>query len=225
MSAKLLDSIIISTAANCEYSVIWLHGLGASGHDFEPIVPELGLTENPGVRFVFPHAPVRPITVNGGASMPGWYDITSLDFGSREQDIVGVQTSAGQINALIEAEVGKGIPASNILLAGFSQGGAIALYTALTSTHKLGGIMALSTYLPIHEIALANMTEHAKSLPVFMAHGQHDDVIQIQHALTSRDILQNSGIAIEWHDYPMPHSVSAEEIADISLWLKHQFGR
>ncbi len=224
MSTKLLDFLHIETAENCQYSVIWLHGLGASGHDFEPIVPELHLPDTLGIRFVFPHAPVRPISINGGAPMPGWYDITSLDFGSREQDVSGVQESAAYINALIEAELERGIPASNIILAGFSQGGAIALYTALTSTHKLAGIMALSTYLPIQDIALPLITEHGKSLPVFMAHGQHDEVIQIQHAQQSRDILNDYGMSVEWHDYPMAHSVSGDEINDIAAWLKHQFG-
>lgn len=225
MSTKLLDCITIATSENCTHSVIWLHGLGASGHDFEPIVPELGLASESGVNFVFPHAPVRPITINGGAPMPGWYDITSLDFGSREQDVTGVQESAEHVNALIAAQIEQGIPAANIILAGFSQGGAIALYTALTSKHPLGGIMALSTYLPIQDIALAQITTHGKSLPVFMAHGQHDEVIQIQHARQSLDILQNHGMDIEWHDYPMPHSVSADEIADIAAWLKRQFGQ
>ncbi|MFK8081311.1 MAG: alpha/beta hydrolase [Granulosicoccus sp.] len=224
MSTKLLDSIEINTADQCEYSVIWLHGLGASGHDFEPVVPELNLLDRPGVRFVFPHAPVRPITVNGGAAMRGWYDITSMDFGNRQQDTAGVRDSADHINALIEAEIERGVSAGNILLAGFSQGGAIALFTALTSSHKLGGVMALSTYLPIQEAVLAELTEHGKQLPVFMAHGQFDDVIQIQHAEQSHTVLSEHGIEVEWHSYAMAHSVSTEEVADISAWLKRQFG-
>lgn len=224
MSTKLLDSIEISTAPLCEYSVIWLHGLGASGHDFEPIVPELSLLDRPGVRFIFPHAPVRPITVNGGAAMRGWYDITSMDFGERQQDTAGIRESTAHVNALIDAEIDRGIPAANILLAGFSQGGAIALFTALTSTHRLGGVMALSTYLPIQEAVQTELTEHAKQLPVFMAHGQFDDVIQIQHAEQSHTVLTEQGITVEWHSYAMAHSVSSEEVADMSTWLKRQFG-
>lgn len=224
MSTKLLDSIEIVTAEQCEYSVIWMHGLGASGHDFEPVVPELKLLDRPGVRFVFPHAPVRPITVNGGAAMRGWYDITSMDFGDRQQDTAGIRESAEHINALIDAEIDRGIPAANILLAGFSQGGAIALFTALTSAHKLGGVMALSTYLPIQEIVLAELTEHSKQLPVFMAHGQFDDVIQIQHAEQSHTVLNEQGFNVEWHSYAMAHSVSSEEVVDIATWLKRQFG-
>lgn len=224
MTQKLLDCIEITTAEQCEYTVIWLHGLGASGHDFEPIVPELQLLQRPGIRFLFPHAPVRPITINGGAAMRGWYDITSLDFGSREQDIKGIQESAEQVTALIEHEIRKGVAASNIILAGFSQGGAIALYTGLTGEHTLGGILALSTYLPIQELTLAALNQGLSSTPIFMAHGLQDDVIQIQHAEQSRQVLEQQQLALEWHAYSMPHSVSAEEVNDISNWLKRQFG-
>lgn len=224
MPQNLLESIEINTAEHCDYAVIWLHGLGASGNDFEPVVPELQLPASPGVRFVFPHAPVRPITINGGAVMRGWYDITSLDFGSRQQDHAGIKDSATHVNALIEAEIENGIAPQKIILAGFSQGGAIALYTGLTSSYELGGIMALSTYLPIQQETFAAITEHALKLPVFMAHGQFDDVIQIQHAEQSRDVMQEKGIAIEWHQYPMAHSVSAEQIRDIATWLKRQIG-
>jgi len=224
MSKKPLDCIRIATADQCQFSVIWLHGLGASGNDFEPIVPELHLGDSPGVRFVFPHAPVRPITVNGGATMPGWYDIDSLDFGSRQQDTAGIQESAEFINQLIELEIDSGIEPGNIVLAGFSQGGAVALYTALTTSHKIKGVMALSTYLPIQEITLDSLTEHGRQLPIFMAHGQHDDIIQIQHAQQSHQILTDNGVAVEWNDYPMAHSVNPQEIADIAAWLKRQLG-
>ncbi len=224
VSIKTLETIELETATTCQYSVIWLHGLGASGHDFEPIVPELGLGDTVGVRFIFPHAPVRPITINGGAPMPGWYDIDSLDFGQRKQDITGIEGSADQVNALIEAEIKRGIAASNIILAGFSQGGAIALFTALTRKHKLAGVMALSTYLPVQDRVVEHLSAHAAQLPVFMAHGQFDDVIQMQHAQQSHEKLTEMGLAVQWHDYPMAHSVSAEEIADISLWLKDQLG-
>ena len=220
MSTPLLDTIVIETAEHCDYSVIWLHGLGASGDDFRPIVPELGLPDSLGVRFIFPHAPVRPITINGGAPMRGWYDITSLDFGKREQDVEGTRESAAQIEALIHAETANGIAPGNIILAGFSQGGAVALFTALTSKHAIGGVMALSTYLPIQEITLAELNESATKLPVFMAHGQFDDVINMKFAEASRDVLLAQGFKVQWHDYPMAHSVSAEEIADISAWMK-----
>ncbi len=224
MSQKLLDCIEIATAEQVEYTVIWLHGLGASGHDFEPIVPELTLLQRPGVRFLFPHAPIRPITINNGAAMRGWYDITSLDFGSRAQDTDGIKESAALIHDLIENEISRGIPASNIILAGFSQGGAIALYAGLTGQHKLCGVMALSTYMPIQDEALPAITAEHLSTPVFMAHGEMDEVIQIQHAIQSKEALEASNVIIEWHAYPMPHSVSPDEIADISIWLKRQLG-
>jgi len=149
MTRKLLDCIEISTAEQCNYSVIWLHGLGASGHDFEPIVPALHLLQRPGVRFLFPHAPVRPISVNGGAAMRAWYDISSVDFEERQQDSTGIKESAQAVEDLIENQIQRGISADRITLAGFSQGGAIALYTGLSSEHRLGGILALSCYLPI----------------------------------------------------------------------------
>jgi len=224
MTRTLLDCIEINTADQPEYAVIWLHGLGASGHDFEPIVPELQLLQRPGVRFLFPHAPVRPITVNGGAAMRGWYDINSMDFGSRQQDSAGIMESASMISELIDSQIEAGIPARNITLAGFSQGGAIALYEGLTGKHTLGGILALSTYLPIQETSLPAITPERLTVPVFMAHGLYDDVIQIRHAEQSRDVMLEHKVALEWHSYPIPHSVSAEEVADVSDWLKRQFG-
>ena len=224
MSQKLLDCIEISTAEKTEYTVIWLHGLGASGHDFEPIVPELHLLQRPGVKFLFPHAPIRPITINNGAAMRGWYDITSLDFGSREQDVEGIKDSANLINDLINNEISQGIAAKNILLAGFSQGGAIALYAGLTGEHILGGIMALSTYMPIQEEALPQITDAHRGIPIFMAHGDQDDVIAIEHAVQSKETLEAQKVNIEWRSYSMPHSVSTDEIADLSTWMKLQFG-
>ncbi|MFT5895624.1 MAG: phospholipase/carboxylesterase [bacterium] len=224
MSQKLLDCIEISTAEKTEYTVIWLHGLGASGHDFEPIVPELHLLQRPGVKFLFPHAPIRPITINGGAAMRGWFDISSQDFGSREQDIEGIKDSANLVNDLINNEISKGISANNILLAGFSQGGAIALYAGLTGEHILGGVMALSTYMPVQDEALPLITDAHRVVPIFMAHGEHDDVIAIKHAVQSKEALEEQKVNIEWRTYPMPHSVSTEEIADLSVWMKLQFG-
>ncbi len=224
MSTKLLDCIEIETGDTCEYSVIWLHGLGASGHDFEPIVPNLGLLARPGVRFLFPHAPVRPISVNGGAAMRAWYDISSIDFESREQDSVGIKESANAVHQLVEKEIERGIAPGNILLAGFSQGGAIALFAGLLSEHRLGGILALSTYVPILEEVLPAINDANRNIPVFMAHGLSDDVIALRYGEQSRAALEASGVNPEWHTYPIAHSVSAEEVADISTWFKRQFG-
>lgn len=224
MSPNPLDCIEIQTGDACEYTVIWLHGLGASGHDFEPIVPSLGLLSRPGVRFVFPHAPVRPITINGGAAMRGWYDISSIDFETREQDAEGIKESAAAVEQLIEQEIERGIPASNILLAGFSQGGAIALYTGLMSKHALNGIVALSTYLPLQTEVIPAISDAHRHLPMFMAHGISDDVIALRHGEQSRAVLEASGVPVSWHSYPIAHNVSPEEVADIAAWLKRQFG-
>ena len=225
MTRKLLDCIEIATAEQCEYSVIWLHGLGASGHDFEPIVPELHLLQRPGVRFLFPHAPVRPITVNGGAAMRAWYDITSIDFEERQQDGEGMRESARAVADLIEHEIERGVPASRITLAGFSQGGALALYAGLSGEHRLGGILALSCYLPLQSDVLPKLGEgHAAEIPVFMAHGLADEVVQLRYGEQSRAALEASGVPLEWRTYPISHSVSADEVADISAWLKRQFG-
>ncbi len=224
MTRKLLDTIEITTGNTTEYSVIWLHGLGASGHDFEPIVPELQLLNRPGVRFIFPHAPVRPITVNGGASMRGWYDITSLDFSQREQDIEGTMASFTAVDDLIQNEIARGVPASNIILAGFSQGGAVALFTALTHDLELGGVLAMSAYLPLQEQVKEKLTANKRNIPLMLAHGTQDDVINIVHAQNSRDFLQAAGVEVEWYDYPIAHSVSSDEILQTSLWFKRLFG-
>ena len=224
MTRKLLDCIEITTAEQCDYSVIWLHGLGASGHDFEPIVPELRLLQRPGVRFLFPHAPVRPITVNGGAAMRAWYDISSIDFEEREQDGDGIRDSAAAVADLIEHEIERGVPASRITLAGFSQGGAMALYCGLAGGHRLGGILALSCYLPLQSDVLPGLGEAHRRVPVFMAHGVADEVVQLRYGEQSRAALEASGVPLEWHTYPISHSVSADEVADISSWLKRQFG-
>lgn len=156
--------------------------------------------------------------------MRGWYDINSLDFGSREQDVKGIQESAAQIAALVEHEISRGVAPGKVILAGFSQGGAVALYAGLTGKHKLGGILALSTYLPVQELTLASLRPESSSMPIFMAHGLQDDVIQVQHAEQSRQVLEQHQLQLEWHTYSMPHSISAEEVVDISSWLKRQFG-
>lgn len=221
---KLLESIEIETGENIEYTVIWLHGLGASGHDFEPIVPELKLLARPGIRFLFPHAPIRPITVNDGAAMRGWYDINSLDFESRDQDDAGIAESVSAIDELIEQEILRGIAETNIVLAGFSQGGAIALQAGLTLNRKIAGIVALSTYLPMTVEALEQVDVSKLSMPIFMAHGAQDDVIRFAVAEQSRDKLQAKDAALEWHQYEIAHSVSNEEVDDLSVWFKRLFG-
>lgn len=221
---KSLEFIEIESGENVEFTVIWLHGLGASGHDFEPIVPELKLLSRPGVRFLFPHAPIRPITINGGAAMRGWYDIDSLDFEVRSQDDEGIAESVSLLDEIIENEIKRGIPEQNIVLAGFSQGGAIALQAGLTLPRKLAGVVALSTYLPMNADALAQVANEKLSMPIFMAHGTQDEVIRLQYAEQSRDKLLARKSQLEWHTYEMPHSVSNEEVDDLSLWLKLVFG-
>lgn len=212
----------VESGDNMEGSVIWLHGLGADGHDFEPIVPELRLPADLGLRFIFPHAPVRPVTLNGGMSMRAWFDIVSLDRNG-PVDEAGIRQSASALTALIEREHQRGIAYEKIVLAGFSQGGAIASHCALRYPQKLGGLMALSTYLPMLGALQAEVAEvktsQARSLPIFMAHGSFDPVLPIQLGTASRDALRALGFTVEWHEYPIPHSVCAEEISDISRWL------
>jgi phospholipase/carboxylesterase len=209
-----VESIAIETGARPQAAVIWLHGLGADGHDFEPIVPELGLSQP--VRFVFPHAPVRPVTVNNGMRMRAWYDI--LRFGGGAEDEAGIRASQKLVEGLLQAEKEKGIAVGKIVLAGFSQGGAIALQAALRHAERLAGVLALSTYVPLaaklHEAAPAS-----RDTPIFMAHGRFDDLIPLLRAEQSRDLLKQAGYQVEWHSYPMPHSVSAEEIRDIAQFL------
>jgi phospholipase/carboxylesterase len=207
-----MDAIQIETGPNPDAAVIWLHGLGADGHDFEPIVPELEL-EKP-VRFVFPHAPMRPVTINQGMRMRAWYDI--LQLGGGPEDERGLRASQKLTEELIRAQ---GLPAKRIVLAGFSQGGAVVLLTALRYPERLAGVMALSTYLPLAATLAAERSDANRETPLFMAHGRHDDLIPMQRAHASRDHLQKLGYAVEWHDYPMPHSVCAPEIADISSFL------
>ena len=206
--------------------VIWLHGLGADGHDFEPIVPELQLPGSLSLRFVFPHAPVRPVTINGGMAMRAWYDIVSLTAG-RDHDQRGITDSMAQATALIRRERERGIAADRIVLAGFSQGGAIALHAALRYPEKLAGLMALSTYLPLGSSLDAEVVDNAAAvndgIPVFMAHGTFDPVLPMQMGVDSRDLLRDRGFEIEWHEYPMAHAVCAEEIAHIRQWLLRVF--
>jgi phospholipase/carboxylesterase len=219
--AELLDAIEIETAKSPKASVIWLHGLGADGNDFAPIVPALQLPKTP-IRFVFPHAPVQPVTINGGMRMRAWYDIT--DGAIRREDENGVRASQKLIEALIAREKERGTEARRLVLAGFSQGGAIALQTGLRHPQRIAGVMALSTYLPIADKFAAEASAANKDSPIFMAHGSYDPVIPLARAEQSRGILQSLGYAVEWREYPMPHSVCPEELADIGAWLRKALG-
>ncbi len=219
--SDLLQSIEIETAPNPTAAVIWLHGLGADGNDFAPIVPELRLTGAPAIRFVFPHAPMMAVTINNGQVMRAWYDVSfgDLEGNSRRADEKGVRASQLSVDALIEREITRGVNARNVVLAGFSQGGAIALQTGLRYAQRLAGIMALSTYLPLAEHLAAEAAPENKDVPIFYAHGNYDPVIPLAMATTSRDKLAAAGYRVDWHEYPMQHSVCAEEIAAISHWL------
>ena len=194
-------------------AVIWLHGLGADGHDFEPIVPELGLRAP--VRFVFPHAPIRPVTINQGMRMRAWYDVFQL--GGGPEDEAGIRASQKLLEDMIAAEKRRGT--AKIVLAGFSPGGAIVLQTALRYPERLAGVLALSTYLPLHASAEAERSAANRDLPIFMAHGQYDDMIPLLRAEQSRQALERLGYPVQWRTYPMPHSVCAEEVADIAAFL------
>jgi phospholipase/carboxylesterase len=213
-----LETIEIETSPKPTAAVIWLHGLGADGHDFEPIVPELGLPAAKAVRFVFPNAPQRPVTINNGMRMRAWYDI--LQLGGGAEDEAGIREAQGLLEDLISRETRKGIPHNKIVLAGFSQGGAIVLQTALRLRERLAGVMALSTYLPLAPKLAAERQAANKDLPIFMAHGQYDNMIPLDRAVRSRDALQALGYAVEWREYPMAHSVCPEEIADIAAFLR-----
>jgi phospholipase/carboxylesterase len=205
--------------------VIWLHGLGADGSDFVPVVPELGLAETPAVRFIFPHAPYMPVTCNGGYVMRAWYDIISLDSTSRRIDEAGIVASCEVVRQLIEREKSRGIPVDRVFLAGFSQGGAVAYTTALTHPDKLAGVIALSTYIPSPALLTADSAGANRAIPIFAAHGTADDVVSPTLGLTARDLLLERGYALDWHEYPMPHSVCLEEVWAIGQWLVARMGQ
>jgi Predicted esterase len=213
-----LPAIEHETAAHPRYSIIWLHGLGADGNDFAPIVPELVDPAWPPLRFVFPHAPVRPVTINNGLSMRAWYDIAAFDLNAR-QDEAGIRASIGEVETLIARERSRGVPSEHIVLAGFSQGGAIALAAGLRHPEKLGGIIALSTYLPLHATLAGERHAANATLPIFWGHGTFDPVVILQRGTDSRDLLQSLGYRVDWHIYPMAHAVCAEEIDDLRRWL------
>ena len=218
-----LETVEILSGPNPTASVIWLHGLGADGHDFEPLVPYLAWPGAPDIRYVFPHAPVRPVTVNGGMPMRAWYDILSLD-GERGHDRRGVGESIQQVNALLERERERGIDADRIILAGFSQGGAIALQLGLRYPHRLAGLIGLSTYMLFASELQDSMNEANQKTPVFLAHGTTDPMVLPAMGEAARKQLVALGLPLEWHTYPMPHSVCPEEISDIAVWLKDRFG-
>lgn len=216
------QAVEIAATGDAEGSVIWLHGLGADGHDFEAIVPEIRLAGVLDLRFVFPHAPVRPVTINNGTSMRAWYDILSLDRGG-PQDEAGVRESGELLLQLIENERERGIPYEKITIAGFSQGGAIALHTSLRFAHRLAGVMALSTYLPLQSKFDAEVATNAEAqdcdVPIFFAHGSFDPVVPMVLGEKSMTRIKSAGYQVEWHEYPMAHAVCEQEIADIRKWL------
>jgi len=214
--SDLLEAIEIETGPSPRAAIIWMHGLGADGHDFEPIVPELEIPTAPAVRFVFPHAPIQPVTINGGARMRAWYDVTN----DGRQDAAGIRASQARVEALIARERSRSIAPGAIVLAGFSQGGAIALQTALRHAERLAGILVLSTYLPLTDTLKKEASEANRDIPIFMAHGTQDPVIPLSWAARSRDHLISLGFAVEWHEYSMPHSVCAEEMKDVGAWLR-----
>jgi len=219
--AELLDAIEIETGKNPSASVIWMHGLGADGNDFVPVVPALQLPRA-AIRFVFPHAPVQPVTINAGMRMRAWYDIS--DGAIRREDESGVRASQKLIETLMAREKERGVPAKRLVLAGFSQGGAIALQTGLRHGERIAGIMALSTYLPIADKFAAEAAAANRDVPIFMAHGSYDPVIALARAQESRALLQSLGYAVVWREYPMPHSVCPEEVTDIGAWVTKVLG-
>lgn len=208
---------------DAERAVIWLHGLGADGHDFEPIVPLLGLDRGPATRFVFPHAPVRPVTVNMGMRMRAWYDIVGMDF-HRQEDEDGIRESSRIANALIERENERGIATEHIVLAGFSQGGAIALHAGLRHPERLAGIVALSTYLVRAASLQSEASAANRETPIFQGHGTHDPMVVFERGTTARDTLVEAGYAVEWHEYPMQHNVLPEELDHIGAFLRGVLG-
>ena len=215
----LLPCVEIEPATTATRAVIWMHGLGATGHDFEPIVPHLGLDAEPAVRFVFPHAPNIPVTINGGMVMPAWFDLAHGDDGFR-CDEVSVRRAAGFLTDLIERERQRGIESRHLVLAGFSQGGSLALHVGLRHAERMAGVMALSTALMFPEALAAERSEANSDVPIFQAHGVHDQMIVLGRGLAARDKLRENGYAVQWREYPMGHEVCEPEILDIGGWLQ-----
>ena len=215
---KPLQAIEIETRPNPSHSVIWMHGLGADGSDFVPIVRELKLPPL-GIRFIFPHAPMRPVTINGGFVMRAWYDIVVQDLG-RQEDERGIRDSQELVGQLIEKEIGRGIPANRIVLAGFSQGGVITLQAGLRYSKRLAGLLALSCYLPLAATLEKERSAANQDVPLFIGHGTTDDIVPLKRGTDARDALAKLGYKPEFHQYPMPHSVHPDEIADIGAWFQ-----
>lgn len=218
----ILPHITLDTAPTPRHSIIWLHGLGADGEDFVPVAEEMNLPV--AVRYIFPHAPEQPVTINGGYIMRSWYDIVATDIGSR-QDAAGVRASQLEIEKLIAQEKARGILPANIFLAGFSQGGAIALHTGLRHAERLGGILALSTYLPLSDTLKDEASSTSKDTPIFMAHGRSDPIVPYTLGRSSEEMLLQQGYQVEWHEYAMPHSLCQEEVGDIEAWLSQRLKR
>ena len=218
------EAVALTPESDPRAAVIWLHGLGADGFDFVPLVPELGLPDNLAVRFVFPHAPVRPVTVNNGYAMRAWYDIKVLSSsalaGPGTEDAAGIRASGERIRALVEQQIATGIDARKVVIAGFSQGGAVALQAGLRHPTRLGGILALSTYLPLRDVVAQEVSAANRDLPILMCHGSADPMVPLSLGERSRDILNGLGYRVDWRAYSMQHQVCAQEIADISQWLQ-----
>ncbi|NKF21053.1 alpha/beta hydrolase [Solimonas marina] len=222
MNAERTDSeIILEPDVPARAAVVWLHGLGADGNDFIPIVPELDLPRDAGVRFVFPHAPVRPVTLNAGMPMRAWYDLYDLDKDGPE-DETGIRTSAARIRGYLEAQLAAGIAAERLVLAGFSQGGAMTLHTGLRLPQAIGGLIALSAYLPLHQSFDAEASDAARKIPLLIAHGRHDPIVPCTWGEAAAEGLGERGYDVRWHRYAMAHEVCEEEIADIGKFLRQR---
>ena len=221
--SDLLEHIQIETNDNPEIAIIWMHGLGADGNDFVPMVRELDLTGLPGIRFIFPHANTMPVTINNGYVMRSWYDITGLEL-TRREDENGLRASQQAIEAFIARAKARGIPASRIILAGFSQGCAMTIQTGLRHPERLAGLLCLSGYVPLSAKLATERTDASKSTPIFMAHGRYDNVVPFNRAEASRDLLVSLGYQLEWHEYAMQHTLCLEEVQHMSAWLKKVLG-
>ncbi|WP_300333605.1 dienelactone hydrolase family protein [Accumulibacter sp.] len=223
-AASLLPTVEHTTGESPRFSVIWLHGLGADGHDFEPIVEEFDLDRLPPIRFIFPHAPMRAVTINGGYVMRAWYDVVSPDFAPGREEADGVRQSTAQIEALLARENERGVAAERIVLAGFSQGGAVALHAGLRHGQPLAGVLALSCYLPLADTLAAEAHASNRQVPLFMAHGRHDPVVPYDYGKRSAKLLKAEGYPLEWHAYDSEHTVCVEELSDIESWLHRIVG-
>jgi phospholipase/carboxylesterase len=222
MTQKLLETVELQTGDSPTASIIWMHGLGADGNDFVPIVNELDLEGARAIRFVFPHAPMQPVSINNGYVMRAWYDVTygDLEGKSKRADEKGLRASQEAVNLLVEREIERGTPAARIVLAGFSQGGAMALQAGLRYPQRLAGLMVLSSYLPLADQTAQEAAAANAGTPIFMAHGTQDPVVPYAMGAQSQETLQQLGYPVEWHEYPMAHSVCLEEIHDIAAWLR-----